>query len=272
MLLIHLPMGGLRDGQLSTEHAARVSATEALFDTNYDQKRGSYWWTDDDPLSFNSSDYTSPTVRAFLELVENETIIPSGNAIDVGSAEGRDAARAAKLGYWTTGLELSRKGIQASYDFTNRFLEPAARRRVEYFKRDLLDWPMGKEQYDLVWFRGVIDYLLPEAKTQAIGRLQAATKVGGIFVVHTVIDNPEPIDTPPHQQVPLIPDMHAELTTSSFANHLGWEALRLIYEWHKPHDDPQHSHSHFNGIYRKLAAPESTTPAGTSNELVRVLP
>jgi SAM-dependent methyltransferase len=244
----------VRDKQLLPSRYENVTT---LFEHNYGQATnpsGRYWWREGDPVSTRSQDYPlSATVRRFLELVE-EGVIYHGEdpvAIDIGSGQGYDTMRLAKLGYWTLGIDASPTGVRTSYDEAARHLPGREVRRVEFKCYDANEKILGYEQFDLIWCRGVLDYILDEYKESLIRRIQMGTRVGGIVVFHTVTDDPNPLSTPQHQAVPLMPDREARLTRRLFAPSLGWETLWELEEHDKPHDDPPHTHSHYNGIFRK---------------------
>jgi 2-polyprenyl-3-methyl-5-hydroxy-6-metoxy-1,4-benzoquinol methylase len=237
---------------------SRFVDTTVLFENNYTQAidaTGRYWWREGDPVSTSSQDYPqSATVRKFLELVEEGIIYHGENptAIDLGSGQGYDAMRLAKLGYWTIGIDASPTGVKESYAEAAHLLTERQNRRVEFKRNDVTKEILGQERFNLIWCRGVLDYLSDDEKKSFIQRIKVGARVGGVVVFHTVTDDPKPRDTPQHRAVPLIPDRGATLTRSLFKSSSSWQTLWELEEHGKPHDDPSHTHSHYNGIFRKI--------------------
>lgn len=209
------------------------------FDAVY---RGSerYWWREPGRYALAPDAYpVSLLTQQTLRLLSDRT---PGRALDIGSGEGTDAIRLAKLGYDVDAVELSEVGARKIEAFAR-----GADVKVRVLAKDIQDFsPDGP--YDIVVCNGVLHYI--QDKHSVIDLMQRATWAGGINVVSlwsTFTPVPEC-----HEIVPVYSDDEDGVVISSYAD---WHTEFIYFERDKAetsHSDlPAHRHSHIKLIARK---------------------
>lgn len=278
-VLSHKRIGTLRD-QLSTvwyimlpmrteAGNKQVLRTAALFNGLYstDHSRGdggvkSLWYRGYrglDALSTHSFDHpTSFTLSTFLKLIETKQIvIPAGaRALDVGYGTGHDMVRFSALGYESVhGIDVS----EVSTDNARKLIDE----HVDLTKQDLITCETGNlfsllpsgNRYDLVWSRGVGDYVEESNQRRYFELIQNETARSGINVLSFVINHPKSLVpgqtiVPCHNIVPLHP-VDIKMVKSLYSQERGWKILAAKIERDKEdihHADgtlkPEDRHSH----------------------------
>lgn len=209
------------------------------FDAVY-QGSERFWWREPgryalEPNAYPVSLLTQQTLRLLSDRMP-------GRALDIGSGEGTDAIRLAKLGYDVDAVELSAVGARKIEAFARD-----ADVKVRVIAKDIQDFsPDGS--YDIVVCNGVLHYV--QDKHSVIDLMQRATWSGGINVVSlwsTFTPVPEC-----HEIVPVYSDDEDGVVTSSYAD---WHTEFIYFERDKAetsHSDlPAHRHSHIKLIARK---------------------
>jgi tellurite methyltransferase len=100
--------------------------------------------------------------------------------LEIGCGEGRDAVAFARAGYAVSAFDRSAQGV-AKAQRRAREADVAA----ELFTADLLVW-RPEVSYDVVFSSGVLHYLPPDVREEALAAYQAATVPGGLNA-HTVL-------------------------------------------------------------------------------------
>jgi 2-polyprenyl-3-methyl-5-hydroxy-6-metoxy-1,4-benzoquinol methylase len=102
-------------------------------------------------------------------------LLPKGRALDVAAGEGRNAVFLAQRGFEVDAVDISQKGLKKA--------QKLARQKGVKINTSLIDldqYPIGKEQYDLI----ANFYFL---KRRLIPRLKKALKKGGRVVFETYL-------------------------------------------------------------------------------------
>lgn len=138
------------------------------------------WITD----SYQGDGYLYPTALSRLEKTVDalNRAFPRRDArlVDLGSGGGHLCVRLAEEGYTTVGVDSSDTMIEAARQAAGR-ASPAARERVSFVHRNLLDNGLPDGGFDVVTSMGVIGYLPDDdGMFEEVRRLLAP---GGIFVV-----------------------------------------------------------------------------------------
>jgi SAM-dependent methyltransferase len=106
---------------------------------------------------------------------------PDGLALDLGSGEGRDTAFFAEAGLKVTARDLAPTGLEKTrLLLARRNIPPEG---VDLAAGDVRDFDYPRDQYDLTLAANVYQFLPPGEVPAHIGRLQVATKPGGICAV-----------------------------------------------------------------------------------------
>ena len=245
---------------------------EDFFDGNYGVKHDgdtTFWWGGKEALSIHSEDYsTSATVNAFLRLVESRQIIipPFASALDIGCGTGHDAVRFYRLGYDVVeGIDTSGQSIIISNILADQNVDPLKRKDVKFTKSNLFAFLPYTDQQDLIWFRGVADYVEEEDQRIAFELIQSKTALNGINVISAVTDEPKSLvsgqsTVPCHNTVPLHP-VSVALINELYAPNRGWKRLFFKEDRDKvdtSHPDGKfnprnaHTHSHVHAIYQRV--------------------
>ncbi len=220
------------------ENVNGLQSVVDYFDVQYKSEMH-YWWRQDvryatDPDSFPFSLLTQMTLRLIAEQ-------RPGRALDLGAGEGADSIRLALLGYSVDSVEISNVGAMKILRFA-----ADAGVTVNVQVADVNDYePAG--QFDLVICNGLLHYI--ENKAPVIGRIQDATRPGGLNVVSlwsTYTQVP-----PCHAIVPVFCDPEDGVVMGSYRH---WMKKLVYFERDKTessHSGPSHSHSHIKMIARK---------------------
>ncbi len=102
-------------------------------------------------------------------------------ALDLGSGEGRDTAFLAASGLRVVARDVSPAGLQKTLALLDR--RAVSVERVDLALSDVRDFEYPPEAYDLTLAANVYQFLPPGEVPGHLGRLQAATKPGGICAV-----------------------------------------------------------------------------------------
>jgi tellurite methyltransferase len=209
------------------------------FDELY-RPRERYWWRDGDPYSDDPDDYpTSLLTQLTLRLIRGRK---PGRALDLGAGEGADSIRLALMGYTVTAIEVSEVGCEKIKSFA-----ADAKVDVSVVAADIGDYrPEG--QFDIVICNGVLHYI--RDKEGVIGRMQAATRPGGLNVVSSWSTFTRVPDC--HNSVPVYADKEQGVIARAYES---WDVKLKYFERDKPEKShtgmPEHWHSHVKLIAEK---------------------
>jgi len=243
--------------------------TGALFNGlyNIDHSRGdgganSLWfrgYPGADALSTRSIDHpTSFTLSTFLKLIETgQIVIPVGaRALDIGYGTGHDLARFSALGYDSIhGVDVSEVSTDKAKKLLDGHVIPAKRDNIICETGNLFELLPSGNQYDLVWSRGVGDYVEEENQQEYFELLQNETARDGLIVLSFVTNHPKSLVpgqtiVPCHNIVPLHP-VNINMVRRLFSPERGWKILAAKIERDKEdihHADgtlnPEDRHSH----------------------------
>jgi SAM-dependent methyltransferase len=224
-------------------------AVSEFFDQVYQAVGDSpYWWRHDEPYATNADAYPySLLTQMTLRLISHRE---PGRALDLGAGDGADSIRLARLGYDVTAVDISAVAADRIKTFADR-----AGERITIEVASISEYePAG--QYDLIICNGVLHYV--QDKTMAIGKMQRATRSGGLNVISLWSDHTPVPDC--HAIVPVFCDAEKGVVMKSYD---AWKTELLYFERGRPesaHEDmPKHSHSHIKMISRK---PSGETVSG----------
>ena len=230
------------DAQPATD-SVRVAA---YFDRLYGSMER-YWWRDGDPYSLDPDSYSTAllpqmTLRLLRERAKNDPDDGPRRALDLGAGEGADSIRLALLGYEVTAVDVS---AEASGKI--RRLAAEAGVGVTVVTADIGEYrPEG--QFDVVTCNGVLHYI--RDKVSVIGRMQGATRPGGLNVV-SAWSSYSPVPAY-HNSVPVYCDDEEGAITSAYGT---WDIKLRYFERNKPETShtgmPAHSQSHIKLIAEK---------------------
>lgn len=216
-----------------------MTSIQSFFDQAY-STHDRYWWKSEnaysiDPIVHAGSLMTQQVLRLAIEH-------GPGRAVDIGSGEGADAIRLARLGWTVDSLELSGVGASKIERFAS---EQGVQVRVHV--GDLMDFEFD-EEYDLVVCNGVLHYI--EDKEAACARLHEITRRGGFNAVSLWSDfTPVPSC---HEVLPCFPDRERGAVFRAYSD---WGKRLHYFERGKAeasHDEmPSHCHSHIKLIGQK---------------------
>ncbi len=104
--------------------------------------------------------------------------------LDIGCGEGGNAIFFAKNGYKVTGFDFSTVGLQKTQ-------ESAKKHNVDIhcFHQDINDFQC-KENFDIIFSSGTLQYLLPDKRESLIENLKLHTNQNGLHVLHTFVKKP----------------------------------------------------------------------------------
>jgi SAM-dependent methyltransferase len=149
------------------------------------------------------------------QLVAEAADLPPGVALEIGCAEGADAAWLAARGWRVTAVDISDIALNRAREATPEFAG-----RIEWLCADLLQWVPPVATYDLVTSHFV--HFLPPDRDAAIARLAAAVRRHGTLLI--VAHDPSDLQTTVKRWP--IPDAYA--TAEQLAGMLapdGWDVL-----------------------------------------------
>lgn len=116
-------------------------------------------------------------------MVESVAGLKSGNALDVGSGQGRNAVWLALHGWDVTAIDLSGTGLAVARENAEK-----AGTRLTTVKTAYADFDFGAERWDLIL---MILSWADVSDTAFVTRLHAALRPGGVLVFEHVIDKPD---------------------------------------------------------------------------------
>jgi SAM-dependent methyltransferase len=118
-------------------------------------------------------------------VAETAELLP-GTALEIGCAEGADAAWLAARGWRVTAVDISDVALNRARNATSEFAG-----RIEWLCADLLQWVPPVATYDLVTSHFV--HFLPPDRDVAIGRLATAVRQHGTLLI--VAHDPSDLQT-----------------------------------------------------------------------------
>lgn len=207
-----------------------------FFETVYTQSPR-YWWNV--PYAYSTEpDDLAPSLLGQATLRYARSRAP-GKALDVGSGEGIDAIRLARLGWQVEALELTSAGSEK--------IRRTARQigvDVRVHQGDIRDFET-EQIYDIVICNGVLHYI--DDKTSVCKRLQRITAPKGANVISLWSDySPVPEC---HRIVRVYPDTERGEVLAVYG---AWRKELLYFDRVKPevaHDDmEEHAHSHIKMV------------------------
>ncbi len=192
-----------------------------------------YWWDVDHAYSTDPEDHAPSLLgQETLRIAREHS---PGRAIDLGSGEGADAIRLARLGWEVEAVELTEAG---SAKISIRARDMGV--HIKVHKQDLRDFePSGL--FDIVICNGVLHYI--EAKTEVCNKLMSMTHADGVNVI-SLWSNHTPVPEC-HQVVPTFPDSERGVVVNAYR---GWDKRLLYFErgklesGHKDMDPHVHSY------------------------------
>ncbi|MEV6344693.1 class I SAM-dependent methyltransferase [Actinoplanes sp. NPDC051851] len=205
------------------------------------RRPGRYWWKGAHAYSTDPDDHAGSLMAQAV--LRHARAAPTGRALDMGSGEGADAIRLARLGWDVDAVEPASTGVQKIKEFA-----AGQNVHVNVFQGNILEWDYPGEAYDLIVCNGVLHYI--EDKYTACRRLQSATRVGGLNALSLWSDfTPVPQC---HEIVPTFPDTEFG---SVYEAYRSWEKTLLYFERNRAemgHNDmPDHRHSFIKIIARR---------------------
>jgi SAM-dependent methyltransferase len=225
----------------SDAHSATTNALNvaAYFDELY-RPTERYWWRHANPYSDDPDDYpTSLLSQLTLRLIRDRA---PGRALDLGAGEGADAIRLALMGYTVTAVEISEVATEKIKTFA-----ADAGVDVGVVNADICEYrPDG--QFDVVICNGVLHYI--RDKAGVIGRMQTATRPGGLDVVSSWTT----FTAVPacHNSVLVYSDDENGVIARAYDS---WDLKLKYFERDKPEAShggmDRHSHSHIKLIAQK---------------------
>jgi SAM-dependent methyltransferase len=120
------------------------------------------------------------------QLVAEAADLTPGRALEIGCAEGADAAWLAARGWRVTAVDISGVALNRARNATPEFAG-----RIEWLCADLLQWVPPVAAYDLVTSHFV--HFLPPDRDVAIGRLAGAVRQHGTLLI--VAHDPSDLQT-----------------------------------------------------------------------------
>jgi tellurite methyltransferase len=213
----------------------------AYFDALY-RPTERYWWRRADPYSDDPDSYATSLLTQ-LTLREIRPRQP-GRALDLGAGEGADSIRLALMGYTVTAVDISEVATEKMKTFAAE-----AGVDVGVVTADIGEY-LPEGQFDLIICNGVLQYV--GDKATVIGRMQAATRPGGLNVVSSwTTFTPVPAC---HNSVPVYCDNEDGVIARAYES---WNLKLKYLERDKPETShtgmPEHSHSHIKLIAEKPA-------------------
>lgn len=213
-----------------------VSQVKTFFESAYSAE-DTYWWRV--PYAYSTCpDDLAPSLlgQATLRFALSR---PAGRAIDVGSGEGADAIRLARLGWQVEAVELTSAGCSKI-----RTVARALDVDVKIYQADIVNF-VADGEFDIVLCNGLLHYI--KDKVSVCKKLQQMSTVGGAHFVSLWSDyTPVPEC---HRVIPVYPDQERGVVYEAYAH---WEKNLLYYERarrEEGHDEMgPHVHSHIKMI------------------------
>jgi tellurite methyltransferase len=104
--------------------------------------------------------------------------------LDIGCGEGGNAIFFAKNGYKVSGFDLSSVGVQKTKEIAEKHQV-----EIDLFLADINDFEI-RENFDIIFSSGTLQYLLPDKRKSLITSLQRHTNDNGLHVLHTFVKKP----------------------------------------------------------------------------------
>lgn len=217
-----------------------MGEVEDFFSARY-ESISRYWWNVPHAYSVCPEDHGASLMAQ--QILRYAIARGPGRALDLGSGEGADAIRLARLGWDVEAVELSRSGVRKIERFA---AENGVTVRVHH--ADLVDFePEGL--FDLVVCNGVLHYVAD--KVAACRKMRRITRLGGVNAVSLWSDFTAVPEF--HRVVPTYPDAERGVVVSAYAD---WPKLLLYFERNRAEsghtDMPPHVHSYIKMIARKV--------------------
>lgn len=203
-----------------------------------------YWWAVPHAYSTSPEDHASSLLAQ--ETLRIATSRPPGSAIDIGSGEGADAIRLARLGWNVEALELTASGCRKIAAFAAQ-----AGVDIRVHQCDIRQF-MAEGLFDIVICNGVLHYV--SEKREVCRKLQSMTAPGGANIVSLWSDyTPVPEC---HQIVPTFPDHEEGEVVRSY---LGWKKRLLYFERNKLEASHADMAPHVHSFIKMVAVNEPCT-------------
>lgn len=215
----------------------------AYFDAVY-LRQERHWWRGENRYSTDPLDHSSSLItQATLRLLEGRK---AGRALDLGTGEGADAIRLARLGYLVDAVDIS----SAATDKAQKFAaQEGVLSRVRFHTMDVAEFRPPRE-YDLVICNGLLHYVADKAPV--LRRMRDATCTGGLNVISLWSTHSEVPDVHLRSGVLIACDDEGGIVEQQYRD---WRKELLYYERNKieaAHADlAPHRHSHIKLIARK---------------------
>lgn len=144
--------------------------------------------------------------------------------LDIGCGEGKDAVYFAKLGYQVSAFDVTENGIRKT-----KMLAKKEGVKIDAYIDDINTFEL-KENYDVIYSTGTVQYLDEDKKDRFFKMVQQHTNVNGINWFNVFVDKPF---------IPLPPDWDETerlwKTAELFTHYPDWKFLRVdeeIFECH----------------------------------------
>jgi tellurite methyltransferase len=197
----------------------------------------------DDPFYYGLK--PSEELEAFL----NETHPPTGEALDLGSGEGRNSLLLARYGYHVHAVDSSSQGIQK----LERYAHSQGFHTIDGEVADVRTVPLTPNFYDAIVAVTILDHITEEEGKKVAEAIIDALKPGGfVFIeVFTVHDPAAKASRKEHETIS---------ETASFVQHYfdegelaAWFSTlkTLQYEEIMKYDD-SHGEPHYHGLARLI--------------------
>ncbi len=199
-----------------------------------------YWW--DVPYAYSTVPEDLATSLLAQQTLRLAAERGPGRAIDMGSGEGADAIRLARLGWQVEAIELTEAGTSKI-----RSAAKEAGVAIRVHQADIRDFePVGV--FDLVICNGVLHYIAD--KSAVCSKLQSITTSGGINVI-SLWSSYTPVPDC-HQIIPTFPDEERGTVTTAYTH---WKKLLMYFERQKMErghaEMGPHMHSYIKMIAQK---------------------
>lgn len=200
-----------------------LSTVRGFFDRQYtDHER--YWWRGPNRYSTDPADHTAYNAAWLAAAAQRAP----GRALDLGSGEGADAIRLARLGYQVDAIDVSAVACEKAERFAR------AERTSIAVRCEPVETAILTGSYDVVLMNGSLHYV--RDKGSLLTRAAAASAEGAIHAV-ALFSTATPVPGE-HAAIPVFPDKEGG-TVELFYN--GWQPLLNARE----RDRAEHSHPGF---------------------------
>lgn len=210
---------------------AHLPKIREFFDKEY-ARHDRYWWRGENRYSTNPQHHTGFNATWLAEAARRGP----GRALDLGTGEGADAIKLAKLGYQVDAIDLSAVACEKTARFAR-----AEGVHVTVRNEAIETAPLRRAAYDLVLMNGCLHYV--RDKVKVLRRILAASASETMHVV-TIFSTATPIPAE-HSIIPVFPKDEGGVIERFYRD---WRMLLRSYERHRdershPGFGP-HIHSH----------------------------